>query len=469
MAQSPESIEITNPWTGAVEERFEVDSPSAIEARIGAAVEAARAWAEVGLEARVRLVERFVEVALAQREAIAARVTRWMGKPISESRGEVGTLVARARMMAALAPEGLADRGVAIGDGIRRAIVRDPLGVVVDVAAWNYPLIIAGNVVVPAVLAGNAVIIKHASQTAGVGPWFADAMREAGAPEGLVSAVIVPGSKAAPLLEDPRVAGVFFTGGVEGGRQVYRTVAGRADGFVDVGLELGGKDPAYVRADMPIEVAAPNLVEGAFYNAGQSCCAVERIYVDDAIYDAFVEAYVEAARGWEVGDPTLAGTRMGPVAQRSTLATLQAQIGDAVARGGRVLLGGQALEGPGFRWPATVVAEATDEMTLMHEESFGPVIGIARVSGDEEAVRRMNASRFGLTASIWTADVERGAALARRTSAGTCFVNRCDYVDPALPWTGFRDSGKGVTLSALAWDHLTRARGIHARPLELMR
>ena len=263
--------------------------------------------------------------------------------------------------------------------------------------------------------------------------------------------------------------GLFFTGSVEAGRQVYRDVGARPEGFIDAGFELGGKDPAYVRADMPLEIVVPNLVEGAFYNAGQSCCAVERIYVHKSRYDAFVEAYVEEAKGWRLAHPEEPGTRLAALATPETLDVLDAQVADAVAKGGELMLGGSRADGPGWCWPATVVTGANHQMSLMREESFGPVIGIMPVSDDDDALRLMNDTRFGLTASVWTADHQRGADIARNVRAGTVFVNRCDYVDPSLPWTGFGDTGKGISLSALAYDQLTKPRGVHVRPLSLMR
>jgi acyl-CoA reductase-like NAD-dependent aldehyde dehydrogenase len=460
---------ILSPWTEKVVAELPVDEPAEVDAKLGRARTAQREWAEVPLADRVRLVERFVAATLADAGRVAREVTRQMGKPLGESRGEVRRLCERARMMCAIAWKALADEPVPIGDGITRWIVREPLGVLVDIAAWNYPLLIAGNLVVPGILAGNAVVLKHASQTALSGRWFEEAFRAVGAPEGLVTAVTLPGAETERLVQHPEVDAVFFTGSVPVGRQVYRAVGSRTQGFIDAGLELGGKDPAYVRADAPLEVVVPHLVEGAFYNAGQSCCAVERIYVARERYSQFVEAYVAEAKKWQVGDPEAEGTLMGPLATRETLGVLDAQVAEAVGRGARRVFGGSREGLQGWSYPATVVIDATHEMTLMTEESFGPVIGIAAVEGDEQAVAMMNDSPYGLTASIWTEDLGIGTRLAHRVSAGTVFVNRCDYVDPALPWTGLRDSGKGITLSHLGFDHLTRPRGLHLRPMAMAR
>ncbi len=464
-----EVLQIVDPWTGDVALRLPLDGPERVASVVEAARERRAGWAATPLAERVALVERWVEVALAEGEEVALAVSTQMGKPIGEARGEIGRMVERARMMMGLAPDALGDRSVALGDGIHRSVVRDPLGVVLVIAAWNYPLLIAVNAVVPALLAGNTVILKHASQTAGIGRWFESSFQKAGAPAGLVSAVTVRGRDMASLVQHRDVGGVFFTGSTEAGRDVYARVGAREHGFIDAGLELGGKDPAYVRPDMPLDVVVPNLVEGAFYNAGQSCCAVERIYVHEDQYDAFVEAYLAEARAWTVADPRAPGTRIGALAAASTRDVIESQVAEAVAKGGRLLLGGTRLGGPGWRFPATVVADADQGSSLMQEESFGPVIGLRSVRSDAEAVAMMNDTVFGLTASIWTADHAVGRDLARQVAAGTVFVNRCDYVDPALPWTGLGDSGKGITLSGLGFHHMTRARGLHVRPLSLMR
>jgi acyl-CoA reductase-like NAD-dependent aldehyde dehydrogenase len=463
-----DTLSITNPWTGVLADSYSLDSPEAVDGKVLAAHEATAQWRKVPLGLRIELVERFLVVAEANQEDVASLISRQMGKPVREARNEVGAMIGRARTMIRLAPEALADQTLSLDDGISRRIVRDPLGVILDIAAWNYPLLIAINVVAPALLAGNAVLIKHASQTAGVGLWFEDMFRRAGAPDGLVTAVLVRGSESQALVQHRNIDAVFFTGSTEGGQQVYRTVANREHGFVDVGLELGGKDPAYVRADMPVELAAANLIEGAFYNAGQSCCAVERIYVHRARYEAFVEAAVEAAKTWTVGAPTHEASMLGALATAETLDVLDAQVADAVAKGARLWLGGERLAGPGWRYPATVLSDTSHEMSLMRDESFGPIIGIMPVDSDEEALALMNDTAYGLTASIWTSDHRAGEALGRRVRAGTVFVNRCDYVDPVLPWTGLRDSGKGISLSALGFAHLTRARGLHVRPLDML-
>jgi acyl-CoA reductase-like NAD-dependent aldehyde dehydrogenase len=336
------------------------------------------------------------------------------------------------------------------------------VGIVLDIAAWNYPLLIAVNVVVPAVIAGDAVILKHSSRTPLCAGHFADAFARAGAPAGAVVPLVADHATTAALAARSEVAYVAFTGSVDGGFEISRAASGRA---IDVGLELGGKDPAYVRADADIASVASALVEGAFYNAGQSCCAIERVYVDRAAYAPFLEAAVAAASSWRCGPPGDPATLLGPMAQPRGLATVQDHVGEAVAKGARLLTGGKTatVDGRGRYYEATVLADADHSMRVMTEETFGPVLPVVAVAGDEDALRAMNDSRYGLTASIWTRDVDCARRLGQRIEAGTVFLNRCDYLEPSLPWSGWKDSGVGITLSRLGFDRLVRTRGFHMR------
>jgi acyl-CoA reductase-like NAD-dependent aldehyde dehydrogenase len=364
--------------------------------------------------------------------------------------------------MMALAQHALEDEVAADKDGFELVIQRVPVGVVLDIAAWNYPLLIAVNVVIPAVLAGNAVVLKHSSRTPLCAGHFTDAFAAAGAPANLVVGVAADHEATGQLIGRGEVDYIAFTGSVGGGRAVSRAAAGR---FVDVGLELGGKDPAYVRTDADIESTAAALAEGAFYNAGQSCCGVERIYVEKSRYADFLDALVAATAAWTPGDPTLDDTTLGPMAQPDAAHSISGQLDDASAKGARVLCGGGAtsVDGAGRYFEATVVADATHEMTVMTEETFGPVAAVAAVEDDEHALRMMNDSRYGLTASIWTNDVAAARKIAARVEAGTVFLNRCDYLDPALPWSGWKDSGVGITLSRLGFDRLVKTRTRHFR------
>ena len=329
-----------------------------------------------------------------------------------------------------------------------------------NVAAWNYPLLIPVNVVVPARLAGNAVLLKHSARTPLCGRRFVEAFGALG--EGLVSDLLITHEQTAKLVEDPRVDFVAFTGSVEGGREVYKKASAR---LLDVGLELGGKDPAYVAEDADMDFAAANIVDGACYNAGQSCCAVERVYVHHKRYEDFLKRAKALMEKYKLGDPLAADTTMGPLASRPALDVLEGRVRVAVSRGARLLLGGRRLPNTaGNFFPPTLLADVPNDAVLMQEETFAPVMPVQAVSGDDEALARMNDSRFGLTASVWTKSAKRAERFARELEAGTVFQNRCDYLDPALPWTGYKESGSRLhALSRYGFLHLTKRKSIHFR------
>ncbi|HYC55434.1 MAG TPA: aldehyde dehydrogenase family protein [Candidatus Binatia bacterium] len=453
---------VDNPSTGEVAATFELLEADAVAPLLARAGSAARAWAASSIDERVALCERFLEAFDLRAETIARELAVQMGKPVAQGRGEARTMRARAEHMMEAAPRCLRDVELAGKSGFERRIQRVPVGVVLDIAAWNYPLLIAVNVVVPAVLSGNAVILKHSRRTPSCAAHFESAFAEAGAPDALVTGIVAEHRVTADIVAHPSVGYVAFTGSVEGGRAVSQAAAGR---FIDVGLELGGKDPAYVREDADVATVAESLAEGAFYNSGQSCCAVERIYVHRSCYADFVDALTEAARTWTIDDPLREATMLGPMAQADAVATLEQQIEQAAARGARVTVGGNAAtRGGRGRWfEATVVADTDHSMQIATEESFGPVVAVAPVADDEEALRMMNDSRYGLTASIWSRDAQAARAMAPHVQAGTVFLNRCDFLDPALPWSGWKDSGVGITLSDYGFDRMTKTRGWHFR------
>jgi acyl-CoA reductase-like NAD-dependent aldehyde dehydrogenase len=369
----------------------------------------------------------------------------------------------RARYMTSVAEQALADTVLPPLEGFERRIVRCPLGVVFSLPAWNYPLLTAVNVVIPAVLAGNAVVLKHSPRSPLCGEHFAEAFVRAGAPAELVQALHTDYPTAEAIAGDPRVNFVAFTGSVYGGHRIYGAAAGKR--FTDVGLELGGKDAAYVAADADLEKAIDGIVDGACYNAGQSCCAVERAYVARPLYEKFVEGALELMKRYTLGDPMAEGVNMGPMAQPNQPAFLEAQVNQAVAGGARVLLGGRAtkVDGRGRFFEPTLLVDVKPSLDVMRVESFGPLLPVVPVDSDEEALALINDSDLGLTASIWTRDAERAARLSREIEAGTVYMNQCDTLDPALPWTGVKDSGKGATLSTLGFLHLTRPKAINFR------
>ncbi len=455
-------LSVDNPYTLA----SDVEVPLADDAHIGEVLDQARA-AFAGFRAtpiaeRVALCEAAVKSMEASADSIASDITRMMGKPLGQAKGEVGGMAGRARHMMEIAAASLADVRLPPKDNFERRIARTPLGVVVDLPAWNYPLLTAVNVVIPAILAGNAVIVKHSPRSPLCGEHFARAFAAAGAPANLVQALHCDHPASERMVGDGRVDAVFFTGSVYGGHRIQEAAA---KSFTHVDLELGGNDPAYVAEDADIAKVAEQIVDGAMYNAGQSCCAVERVYVHASRHAELVEACRALVDAYVLGDPTDGKTSLGPIAQPHHPGELAARVADAVQQGARVVTGGKAsaVDGRGRFFQPTLLDGMTPAMRLMREESFGPLLPIASVASDAEALARMNDSSLGLTASVWTNDRDRAERFARDLEYGTVYMNRCDALDPALPWVGVKSSGRGVTLSTLGFDHLTRPKAIHFR------
>lgn len=453
---------IDNPFTGDVAVSIEPTSSAELGQTLDRARVASKALAAMSVEARIALCDAALAKFEARKEEVAQDITRQMGKPLSQARGEVGGMAGRWRHMQSIAKAGLADIVVEPKDNFERRIVKAPLGVVLDLPAWNYPLLTAVNAVVPAVLAGNAVVIKHSPRTPLCAEHFARAFREAGAPEGAVQAIFLDYEATEKLVGDARIDGVLFTGSVLGGHKIQ---AAAKDRFIAVGLELGGNDPAYAAEDCDVEKTVENVVDGAIYNAGQSCCAVERVYVHRKVYDKFIAAAEPLVRAYVLGDPLDDKTSLGPVAQPWHPKELESFVTDAVAKGAKLVCGGKTAQvnGKGRFFEATMLTGVPQTANVMTKESFGPILAIAVVDSDEDALAKMNASSLGLTASVWTKDRDRAARLASALEFGTVYMNRCDSLDPALPWTGWKDSGRGVTLSPLGFDGLTRPKSIHFR------
>jgi acyl-CoA reductase-like NAD-dependent aldehyde dehydrogenase len=404
------------------------------------------------------------EWCVARADTLGEELTRQMGRPIAHSPNEIRRgFHERVSYLTGIAPQALEDISLEEKSGFERFIRREPLGVVLVVAPWNYPWLTSVNAIVPALLAGNTVVLKMAQQTPLVAERYAEAFRAAGLPEGAFQFLHMDHEQTARAIADPRVAFVAFTGSVAGGHAVQHAAAAR---FIGVGLELGGKDPAYVRADAPLEATVENLVDGAFFNAGQSCCAVERIYVHEKLYKPFIEGFVELARRYRLGNPLDPQTTLGPMVRTEAAEAVRAQIRDAYVKRAKPLLDPKrfAADRDGTPYLAPQVLIDVDHgMALMTEETFGPAIGIQRVAGDEEAVALMNDSRYGLTASIWTTDRDAAVRIGEQVETGTWFMNRCDYLDPALAWTGVKDSGRGCTLSRLGLETFTRPKSFHLR------
>jgi acyl-CoA reductase-like NAD-dependent aldehyde dehydrogenase len=450
---------VRNPWNDQLVAELPYDDEASLEKKVSASASAFARWRKVPLADRIAQVEEGLVRFSAAGDEIALSITQQMGKPLAQSEGEHATCIARARQSIVDAPGALATDILEAPEGFDYRIAHDPLGVVFDLAAWNYPLLIPINVIAPALLAGNTVLLKHSARTPLCARALADAFGDLDVPD-LVQDLVLRHDQSTNLIGDRRIAHVAFTGSVEGGREIHRAVGER---FIDAGLELGGKDPAYIAEDADLSQAIAGVVDGACYNAGQSCCAVERVYVHRSRHAEFLEGAQALLDAYRAGDPLDPETTIGPLASASAPAFLQAQVDEAVSRGARVVTGGQSLgDHPRF-YPPTLLDGVPNDARVMQEESFGPLLPVLSVDSDQEALAHMNDSAFGLTASVWSADSERVDALAADLITGTVFQNRCDYLEPALPWTGVGDSGKGSTLSKYGFHALTRRKSLHFR------
>jgi len=466
-ARHANTMKVDNPYTGDVVAEVPLLDEAGANRLLEQAQKVQNTWRTSKLSDRVALVNRWMKVFTTHKEEIAQSVSQQMGKPLSQARGEVETCVKRAEALVQLAQQVLPEQIIMAdpNSGLLRKITKEPIGVVLALVPWNYPLLCAVNSVVTAVLAGNSVLLKHSDRTPQVADWFEKTFAAAGASKGLVTAFHADHDLVNKVIANPIVAYVQFTGSVAGGRAVYKSVA--ASRFIDVGLELGGKDPAYVAADADLSYAIANVVDGAMYNAGQSCCAVERVYVHERHYDAFLDGAAKALKEYQLGDPLQASTTMGPIAQARHVQFLQSHVDEAVQQGARLLVGGKSTtdkHGKGRFFQPTLLADCTPQMRVVREESFGPLMAVARVGSDEEAIRLMNDSDFGLTASVWSSDVERATRLGEQINAGTVYMNRCDFLDPYLAWSGRKDSGKGIGLSEHGFAPFLRTKSWNFRP-----
>ena len=431
-----------------------------IERALFMAEKAQKTWKQVPVADRAAILRRMAEWCVARADELATELTWQMGRPVSQTPGELKRgFHERALYMCDIAEEALKDLDVGKKDGFQRFIRREPLGVVLVIAPWNYPWLTSVNAVVPALLAGNSVILKMAAQTPLVAERYAEAFKAVGLPTGVFQFLHMDHAQVAGIIADPRIAFVAFTGSVPGGQAVQKAAAAR---FIGTGLELGGKDPAYVRPDADLNFAVENLVDGAYFNSGQSCCGIERIYVHKKIYQPFVDGFVQLTRQYRLGNPLEKETTLGPLVRTEAAENVCAQIKQAVKKGAKALL--RLKDTPKTPYlPPEVLIDVDHRMAVMTEESFGPVVGIQAVKDDDEAIGLMNDSRYGLTASIWTKDAEAALRIGERVDTGTWFMNRCDYLDPALAWTGVKDSGRGCTLSRLGLEAFTRPKSFHLR------
>ncbi|HEY2275499.1 MAG TPA: aldehyde dehydrogenase family protein [Steroidobacteraceae bacterium] len=457
------TLKAISPVDGRVYAERTPATAAEVDATLERARRAQREWRTLPVAERAAILERFCAQFESRGAGIATGLSWQMGRPIRFAPSEVRGTLERARYMIGCAGAALADIDAGPKTGFRRFVRREPLGVVFTVAAWNYPYLIAVNSVVPALMAGNAVVLKHSAQTPLAAEVFAECLAAAGLPPGLFQVLHLSHEDTERVIRDVRVGFVAFTGSVAGGRAVQRAAAER---FVGVGLELGGCDPVYVRHDADLKHAIESIVDGAYFNSGQSCCGLQRIYVHESVYETFTRGCVELIRQYRLGDPLDPETTLGPVVRSAAADAVRAQIRASLDAGARPAIEEREFAASRAGTPylaPQLLLDAPAGSVVMREEIFGPVAGIARVRSDDEALAHMNDSAFGLTAAVWTRDDEAAERLGATIETGTFFMNRCDYLDPALAWVGVKDSGRGCTLSVVGYEHLTRPKSFHLR------
>ena len=458
-ATANEALTIVNPANGTTLARVAADGARAVRDKYARARAAQPAWARQPLKRRLDTIAAFRAQVVERTDDLARTLTLEVGKPIRQSKNELNGLLARLDFFLGATAKALRDETVHEDGGMAERISHEPPGVVANISAWNYPYFVGSNVFVPALLAGNAVLYKPSEYATLTGQHIADMLHAAGVPLDVFVPVIGGGSTGAALLRQP-VDGVFFTGSHATGSRIA-AAAGRA--MIKAQLELGGKDPIYVCEDVDVKAAAAAVADGAFYNTGQSCCSVERVYVHASIHDAFVDAFVAEVRGFAIGDPMDEKTYVGAITRRAQIDVLKQQVADAKRKGARLLLGGKPIAGKGNWFAPTVLADVDHTMSVMRDESFGPIIGIQSVDDDDEAVALMNDTEYGLTAGVYTTDEARARRLLAKVDAGSVYWNCCDRVSPRLPWSGVKHSGLGLTLSTYGIQAFTRPKAWHLR------
>ena len=460
---SQDTIKCVSPVDGSVYAERPVATGWQVSQGFDAARTAQKDWARRSLSERAALCSHAVDAMLAMKDEIVPELAWQMGRPVRFGAGELGGFEERARYMISIAEDALADIDPGAKEGFVRTIKRLPVGVVFTIAPWNFPYLTAVNSVIPALMAGNTVVLKHASSTLLIGERFQKAFDDAGLPEGVFQNLVLTHQQTSDIISGGLTNMVCFTGSVPGGREMEQAAAGQ---FIPVGLELGGKDPAYVRADCNLAHAIENLVDGVFFNSGQSCCGIERIYAHESVFDDFVSGVVDLSRQYVLDNPLDEATTLGPMIKPAAADFVRGQISDAVRDGATAHINASAfkMDVPGSAYLAPqVLTNVNHQMSVMTEESFGPVVGIMKVRDDEEAIELMNDSDLGLTAAIWTEDLEAAERIGDELETGTVFMNRCDYLDPALAWTGVKNTGRGCTLSRVGYEALTRPKSYHLR------
>ena len=457
------TYEVISPVDGSVYYTGTLQSMIDVNTVLDTAKKAEKEWASTPLEVRRALVESMSKNIVEMREEIGEEISWQMGRPVGQAKNEPLGFEERAMYLSSVADSALDIVRPEQEENFDLYMSKNPLGTVAILSPWNYPFLTASNVIASALLAGNTVVLKHSLQTPLVAERIKSACEKAGFPMGVFDILHISHEDTAKMIGDKRIDGVFFTGSVEGGRKVQEALSHK---FVPCGLELGGKDSAYVTASADVDFAVENLVDGAFFNSGQSCCGIERIYVHDSLYDEFITKYVNLTKQYKLGNPFDSETNIGPMVKTSSADFVREQIKDAIAKGATSLVDESLFpasqEGTAYLSPHVLV-DVNHDMSIMRDESFGPVVGIMKVSSDAQAIALMNDSDFGLTASVWTEDIDGAYGVCDQIEAGTVFVNRCDYLHPKLAWTGVKNTGRGISLSKMGFDQVTRIKSYHIR------
>ncbi len=456
-------IQCISPVDNSLYVERQTASAEEIEKVLDAAVLAQKKWKNMPIKERQALCNKAVDAFVSMKEDISEELTWQMGRPISQAAGEVSGFEERARYMIDIAEDSLADIRPSEKEGFNRYIKREALGVAFIIAPWNFPYLTSVNAIIPALLAGNTVILKHSAQTPLCAERLEQAFVTAGFPLGVFQYLHLSHVDTEAVIQSPKINFVAFTGSVPGGKMVERAAVGR---FIGVGLELGGKDPAYVRKDADLQYAIETITDGAIFNTGQSCCGIERVYVDQSIYQVFVDGVVSLVKQYKFGRPENPSTNLGPMVKASSAEFVRSQIDEAIVAGAKSLVDANSFDADqlGLQYLAPhVLIDVDHSMRIMNEETFGPVIAIMSVSSDDEAIRLMNDSEFGLTAAVFTQDEQAAIEIGNQIETGTLFMNRCDYLDPALAWTGVKNSGRGCTLSSVGFESMTRPKSYHLK------
>jgi acyl-CoA reductase-like NAD-dependent aldehyde dehydrogenase len=453
------SIKVQNPYNHENTGDYHLDNFQQVNEKLARLQQAQNKWRQVSLAERISAVKSALDYFTQNKQSIAKDISCQMGRPISQSPGEINGLLERGQYLCSIANQALASRPLPEKPGFDRSINREPLGVIFVISAWNYPLLVTVNSVVPALLAGNTVLLKHSSQTPSIGQHFEKAFHKLAGIEDLLLQVIVDHPTTGKVIEESNINHVVFTGSVKGGQEILKHTAKK---FMQPQLELGGKDAAYVAEDADIDAAAATVVDGAMFNSGQSCCGIERVYVHKNVYDQFIQKSLKVIADYKLGDPMEESTNLGPMVTEKAARYAETQVKNAVSHGAKVLAGGKIQKiGQGFFFEPTLLVDVKQKDEVMQEENFAPIMPVIPVSSMEQAIEMVNDSKYGLTSAIFTKDLEKAKKFGSLANTGTVFMNRCDYLDPALPWTGVKDSGCGSALSDLGFLSVTRAKALH--------